>query len=148
VNGYEGTIEWYNVEPSGLTATVKRELQWTPVRIAQADMAEIRRRVRSAQGIPAAEGVTIETPRYFGKAERALLDDRGLVWILLRERYAITDKLLVVGRESRDDAMVTLPPGFTLHCIANGRLYGSIRGQDDVPRVVVYRVVPAKPEGE
>jgi hypothetical protein len=141
VNGYDGAIQWYAVEPSGLVELTQRELKWTPVRIVQADLAEIRRRVRSAQGIPNSEGVTLETPRYFGRVEHALMDDRGRVWLLLRNRYEVTDKLQVVGQEAADDALITLPPGFTLHCIANDRLYGSIRGQDDVPRVVVYRIV-------
>jgi hypothetical protein len=140
VDAYEGIISWQRVDPSGLMAPRTRDLEWTPVRIERADVTAIQQRVREVHQVPRGQSVSVETPRFYGRVARALLDDRGRVWLQMRDRFDVTDDWLIVGAEPSEDARVSLPTGFTPLAIANDRIYGGARSGDGVWRVIVYHI--------
>lgn len=140
VDAYEGIVSWHRVDPSGLMAPRTRDLEWEPVQIQRADVTAIQQRVREIKQVPRGQSVSVQTPRYYGRVERAMLDDRGRVWLQMRDRLEVTDEWLIVAAEPSGDARVTLPTGFTPLAIANDRIYGGARSGDGVWRVIVYRI--------
>jgi hypothetical protein len=139
VDSYSGMVRWFEVQPRGLVQIASRSSGLSGAALTAADRERIRAAVRSRYS--AFPDIRVVIPDRFGAASAALLDERGRVWINTRERGDRTQHWVIVPPEPNVPVQrVTVPDGFRPQTIRRDRLYGTARGDFEVPLIRVLRI--------